>query len=151
MGEGLGFTGEQLAKFRQFFALHDVNKDGSISCDELLPLMESLGLKTGRKHVEAFLKSVDTDNSGTIDFGEFLNVIATRMKLEPIRKMFQSMDKDGDGYLTLAELRAGLHELNENVTEADVAKFIDDTDSNGDGRVDYNEFAISMIVSHSLN
>ena len=143
------FTAEQLTRFQEFFAQYDTNSDGSISGDELLPLMESLGLKSSRRHIKAFLKSTDIDSSGSIDFGEFVNMIAARMKLEPIRKMFQNIDKDGDGYLTVDELRLGLQELDENVTDADLAKFVSNADTNGDGRVDYIEFAMSMVLSGS--
>ena len=149
MGEE--FTSEQLTRFQEFFVQYDTNNDGSISGDELLPLMESLGLKSSKRQVKSFLKSVDTDGNGSIDFGEFVSMIATRMKLEPIRKMFQNIDKDGDGYLTVDELRTGLQELNENVTDADLAKFVSNADINGDGRVDYVEFAVSMILSASSN
>ena len=149
MGEE--FTSEQLTRFQEFFVQYDTNNDGSISGDELLPLMESLGLKSSKRQVKSFLKSVDTDGNGSIDFGEFVSMIATRMKLEPIWKMFQNLDKDGDGYLTVDDLRTGLQELNENVTDADLAKFVSNADTNGDGRVDYEEFAVSMILSASSN
>ena len=149
MGEE--FTSEQLTRFQEFFVQYDTNNDGSISGDELLPLMESLGLKSSKRQVKSFLKSVDTDGNGSIDFGEFVSMIATRMKLEPIRKMFQNIDKDGDGYLTVDDLRTGLQELNENVTDADLARFVSNADTNGDGRVDYVEFAVSMILSASSN
>ena len=141
------FTAEQLARFKDHYEQYDTNKDGSISGEELLPLMESLGLKTSHRHIKAFLKSVDTDNSGSIDFGEFVNMIAKKMKLEPIQKMFQEIDKDGDGYISIDDLRVAMQQLDQNVTGADLAKFLHAADTNGDGSVDYTEFAIAMVIS----
>jgi hypothetical protein len=53
---------------------------------------------------------------------------------------FLSMDTDGDGLLSLDELRANMQAQNPNVTESQVVKRFKELDINGDGRVDANEF-----------
>ena len=141
------FSAEQLTRIKSHFTLYDINKDGSISGDELPLLMESLGLETSQRQIKSFMKSVDTDKSGSISLEEFVNMVAKKLKLEPIQKMFQQIDKDGDGYLTIDELRIGLQQLNENITDADLARFISTADTDTDGRVDYIEFAISMLFT----
>ena len=143
-----GFTAEQLGKLMDLFSRFDTNNDGSISGHELLVLLESLGHKSSDRQIKAFLKSVDTNNSGSIEFGEFVNMLAKKKALEPFQKMFREIDKNGDGYLSAAELRTALQQLDQNMTEADLAKFFNTADINGDGRVDFIEFAIAMVIAN---
>ena len=62
-----------------------------------------------------------------------------------IRSQFQSMDKDGDGVLTTAELRKALSAAGADYTGKDVQKMVKEADRNGDGRVEWAEF-LNMIV-----
>lgn len=137
------FSPEQLATLKEYFKRYDTNGDGTISGKELVPLMEDLSLKTSAHKVRAFLRSVDTNNSGSIDFEEFAALISKKL-LAPIKSMFEGFDKDGDGFITADELCQGLKEFNENTTEAELAKFVAAADKDGDGRVSYEEFAKMM-------
>lgn len=71
----------------------------------------------------------DIDNSGTIDYGEFLAATVHLNKLEREENLvsaFSFFDKDGSGYITIDELQQackefGLSELNldEMISEID--------------------------------
>ena len=54
-------------------------------------------------------KDVKNKCNGTIDFPEFLTMMARKMKdtdsEEEIREAFRVFDKDGNGYISAAELR----------------------------------------------
>ena len=138
------FTAEQLAAFRENFSRYDVDGNGSISGAELHPLLESLGYSTSARQVKAFLKSVDTNNSGSIEFDEFVAMIAQKIKSDPALKVFQAVDKNGDGFLSADELRTALQQFGKSVSEDDFARYMAKADKDGDGKVSYEEFAIVM-------
>ena len=57
-----------------------------------------------------------------------------------LKAAFSQMDANGDGYVTKDELKAMLAGLGETVDEAVVNEMIALADTNGDGKVDFNEF-----------
>lgn len=65
-------TEEELQEFREIFDLVDEDKSGEISKDELKKLMITLGLKPTDEQIDAMMKEVDEDESGDIDFSEFV-------------------------------------------------------------------------------
>ncbi|KYQ96696.1 actin bundling protein [Tieghemostelium lacteum] len=70
------FNASEIEEFRKQFKVFDENGDGSISAQELQKIMTSLGEKVTGVQVRDMIKEVDTDNSGTVDFNEFLQVMA---------------------------------------------------------------------------
>lgn len=55
--------------------------------------------------------------------------------------LFRSFDKDGSGSITKKELRHGLESSGINIKAEFIDALIDFLDSNGDGEIDYKEFA----------
>lgn len=87
-----------------------------------------LVLLAGQTPTEAELremvKSVDTDNSGEIDFAEFLTIMAKQIQNqdteEEIREAFRVFDRDGNGIINASELRFVLTTLGEKLTNEEV-------------------------------
>ena len=86
--------------------------------------------------------------NGTIDFPEFLTMMARKMKdtdsEEEIREAFRVFDKDGNGFISAAELRHVMTNLGEKLTDEEVDEMIREADIDGDGQVNYE----GMIVVH---
>ena len=83
---------------------------------------------------------------GVIDFEEFCELMKNKMKGldadEEIREAFKVFDKNGDGYVEVAELRQVVQGLGEPLSEAELQEMIKEADTDGDGRISYQEYAI---------
>jgi len=77
----------------------------------------------------------------TIDFPEFLTMMARKMKdtdsEEEIKEAFKVFDKDGNGFISAAELRHVMTNLGEKLTDEEVDEMIREADIDGDGQINY--------------
>uniref|UniRef100_A0A3B4BK07 EF-hand domain-containing protein n=1 Tax=Periophthalmus magnuspinnatus TaxID=409849 RepID=A0A3B4BK07_9GOBI len=145
-------TEEQIA-FKEAFSLFDKDGDGTITTKELGTVMRSLGQNPTEAELQDMINEVDADGNGTIDFPEFLTMMARKMKdtdsEEEIREAFRVFDKvqgavqDGNGYISAAELRHVMTNLGEKLTDEEVDEMIREADIDGDGQVNY-EFVQMM-------
>ncbi|KAG5442473.1 Calmodulin [Clonorchis sinensis] len=144
-------TEEQIAEFKEAFSLFDKDGDGTITTKELGTVMRSLGQNPTEAELQDMINEVDADGNGTIDFPEFLTMMARKMKdtdsEEEIREAFRVFDKDGNGFISAAELRHVMTNLGEKLTDEEVDEMIREADIDGDGQVNYEENpgSISMI------
>eukprot|EP00927_Polykrikos_kofoidii_P025353 TRINITY_DN22793_c0_g1_i2.p1 TRINITY_DN22793_c0_g1~~TRINITY_DN22793_c0_g1_i2.p1 ORF type:complete len:257 (+),score=59.90 TRINITY_DN22793_c0_g1_i2:113-883(+) len=75
-----------------------------------------------------------------------MNYIAAQLdtnKIESLAEIFGTLDSNGDGSLTMAEMAAGLAELGVDVDS--IGQIIDSVDMNGDGLVQYTEFIAALL------
>ncbi|XP_052766262.1 calmodulin-like [Mya arenaria] len=106
----------------------------------------------GQNPTEAELQDMinEADGNGTIDFPEFLTMMARKMKdtdsEEEIKEAFRVFDKDGNGFIrwVAAELRHVMTNLGEKLTDEEVDEMIREADIDGDGQVNYDEFVTMM-------
>lgn len=143
-------TEDQVAEFREAFSLFDKNNDGKITTKELGTVMRSLGQNPSESELADMINEVDANNDGTIDFAEFLTMMARKMKdtdsEEEIREAFKVFDRDNNGFISSQELRHVMTSIGEKLTDEEVDMMIKEADANGDGRIDYNEF-VQLLVS----
>nr|BAR40088.1 hOTC-Cyan-Nano-lantern(Ca2+) [synthetic construct] len=141
-------TEEQIAEFKEAFSLFDKDGDGTITTKELGTVMRSLGQNPTEAELQDMINEVDADGNGTIYFPEFLTMMARKMKdtdsEEEIREAFRVFDKDGNGYISAAQLRHVMTNLGEKLTDEEVDEMIREADIDGDGQVNYEEFVQMM-------
>ncbi|KAI0238216.1 Neo-calmodulin [Lamellibrachia satsuma] len=137
-------------EFKEAFALFDKDGDGTITTRELGTVMRSLGQNPTEAELQDMINEVDFDGNGTIDFDEFLTMMAKKMKStdteDEMKEAFKVFDKDGDGFISAAELRHVMANLGEKLTDDEVEEMIREADLDGDGKVDYPEFQ-KMLLS----
>ncbi|KAJ8097853.1 hypothetical protein POJ06DRAFT_270668 [Lipomyces tetrasporus] len=142
-------TEEQINEFKEAFSLFDKNNDGQITTKELGTVMRSLGQNPSEAELADMINEVDVDNNGTIDFPEFLTMMARKMKdtdsEEEIKEAFRVFDRDNNGYISSTELRHVMTSIGERLSDEEVDLMIKEADTNDDGRIDYNEFVQLML------
>ncbi|KAH0708111.1 hypothetical protein KY290_009615 [Solanum tuberosum] len=121
-----------------------------ITTKELGTVMRSLGQNPTEAELQDMINEVDADGNGTIDFPEFLNLMARKMKdtdsEEELKEAFRVFDKDQNGFISAAELRHVMTNLGEKLTDEEVDEMIREADVDGDGQINYDEFVKVMMA-----
>ncbi|CAG8628485.1 24020_t:CDS:2, partial [Dentiscutata erythropus] len=141
-------TAEREAELREVFSKLDKDNDGHITANELGTVIKSLGYNPTEDELKRMVSNVDSDKDGKINFNEFATMMAhsSNDSDDDLREAFKVYDKDGNGYITPAELKSVMNSLGERITDEEVDAMIREADTDGDGRVNYEEF-IKMMKS----
>ena len=154
---GVDLTKEQLAELKDIFSRFDRDQDGSITELELGSLLRSLGLKPAGHQLEALLQRADTNSNGYIEFSEFVALIGPEMVTtvpyndKELLAVFRAFDRDGNGFITAAELVHSMARLGHSLTVRELSDMIREADTDGDGRISFQEFATAMSSASSLD
>ncbi|KAI0242017.1 putative calmodulin-like protein 6, partial [Lamellibrachia satsuma] len=134
-------SSEQIAEYRAAFRSIDIDGSGTISVHELGTAMRNLGERLTDDDIRAMIREADEDYSGNIDFDEFVTMMASKPRPkseeELVAEAFRRFDVDGDGVLTVDELRQGMISLGEDMTDEEIEDMMRAADVNGDGVIDY--------------
>ncbi|CAL1399497.1 unnamed protein product [Linum trigynum] len=145
----------QIADLRGIFRSFDRNKDGSLTQIELASLIRSIGLNPSSDELRALLQRADTNSNGLVEFTEFLAMLAPEEEPaygeEQLRQLFRMFDRDGNGYITAAELAHSMVRLGHELTAEEVAGMIREADTDGDGRISLPEFSRAISSAAFLN
>ncbi|CAI5946392.1 unnamed protein product [Closterium sp. NIES-65] len=77
-----------------------------------------------------------------------MKVIAEGLKEEEIRglrELFEAMDTDGSGTITMTELRDGLKKYGANLSDAEISRIMEETDIDQSGEIEYGEFLAATL------
>merc|ERR1711868_211213 len=99
---------EQMEEIREAFSLFDADASGMIDVRELKAAMRALGFEVKNEELKKMVSDVDNDGNGTIEFGEFLQMMTGKMgekdSREDIEKVFKLFDSDSTNKITFNNL-----------------------------------------------
>merc|ERR1712062_740864 len=137
-------TEEQVGQITQAFELLDTDGSGTIETQELKIAMRALGFEPKQEEIDKMVRDVDDDGSGSVDYPEFLEMMAhkilNRDPVEEIDKAFKLFDDDQTGRVSFKNLKRVAKELGERLTYEELQEMIDEADRDGDGEVNNEEF-----------
>ncbi|KAL3641668.1 Calmodulin-like protein 3 [Castilleja foliolosa] len=137
-------------ELKRVFEMFDRNGDGRITQQELNDSLENMGIFIPDKELAGMIDKIDINGDGCVDIGEFealyRNIMDERDVEEDMREAFNVFDQNGDGFITVDELKSVLESLGLKQGRAaeDCKKMIMRVDADGDGRVDFSEFKQMM-------
>mmetsp|Transcript_113380 Transcript_113380/g.360446 ORF Transcript_113380/g.360446 Transcript_113380/m.360446 type:complete len:670 (+) Transcript_113380:68-2077(+) len=144
---------ERIQTLEDAFRQLDVNGDGVLSVSEIRAGLEQAGVQDMPRDLQQIVDSVDTEGNGTINYTAFLAATMERRSTlleDVLQAAFNVFDKDGDGKISAEELREVLDprttgKLCSQAEHAErIAEIIRQADKNGDGQIDFQEFAYMM-------
>ena len=143
-------TDEQIIEFREAFQAFDKDGSGSITSKELGTVMRSLGQNLNESEIKEIIDEVDEDKNGTIDFHEFLSLMARKMKIldkeDELLDAFKILDVDGTGKISKYQLRYIILSTETGFTGNDIEELIKKTEIDDDGNIDLHDF-IKVLMS----
>ena len=155
-----------LAKFRKHhrtlknakhaFDSYDVDGDGEITYEELVG---GMGGDYSANEISAIFAMGDTDQDGKISFLEFSKIMIPSCQdtltkfwkcfrnVQGVRETFKKFDADGDAQISRQEVIQGASSSGMKMSADEVDTLFILGDKNGDGAIDFAEFAEIMIPS----
>jgi len=137
-------------EYKDAFEMFDKNKDGVITTKELANIMRSLNQDPTEEELNEMIEEVDLDKNGEVDFEEFITLMNRRSKEidieEEVLNAFKIFDKEGNGLISITELRHIMMTLGDQLSEEEIDDMLKEADSDGDGYINYEEFIKNMLL-----
>jgi len=150
-----------VSSVRDAFKKFDADGDGAISRQEVMQGASAAGLRLSSEEVDTLFILGDKDGNGQIDFSEFAQIMipSAPEKIAKLRKCFRNRseveaafrrwDANGDGSISLGELKAGLSSSGIIFSDQEVETCFAVGDRNGDNEVSMEEFVDLLSSSKS--
>ncbi|CAL1280490.1 unnamed protein product [Larinioides sclopetarius] len=142
---------EQVEMLKKAFDMFDKDKKGSINTNMVATILRTLGQTFVESELRELILEIDVDGSGELEFDEFLALTSkflveedAEAMQEELREAFRMYDKEGNGYINVADLREILRALDDKLTEDELDEMIAEIDTDGSGTVDFDEFMEMM-------
>lgn len=140
----------EASELKRVFQMFDRNGDGRITKEELNKSLENMGILIPDKELSLMIEKIDVNLDGCVDIDEFgnlyQNIVDERHDEEDMREAFDVFDRNGDGFISVDELKhvLGSLGLKQGGGVEDCKKMIMKVDADGDGLVDFKEFQMMM-------
>jgi calmodulin len=151
MTNTINIVNERLAEFERVFNLFDANADGSLTRQEITEALEVLGKGISLSDRANLLSRID--QAGVVTRDSFIEWMASREDLDiaaDLRQIFDLIDTDNSGKLSIEELIQIVRCFNTAATNAEIEAAIKKADLDGDGEIDFEEFIASQSLWSDL-
>uniref|UniRef100_A0A8C4TLV3 EF-hand domain-containing protein n=1 Tax=Erpetoichthys calabaricus TaxID=27687 RepID=A0A8C4TLV3_ERPCA len=133
-------------ELREAFTEFDKDKDGLITCKDLGNLMRTMGYMPTEMELIELSQQINMNLGGRVDFEDFVELMSPKLLAETagmigmkeLRNAFREFDANGDGEITIEELRHAMSKLlGEQLNAREIEDVVREADNNGDGTVDF--------------
>jgi calmodulin len=145
-------TEMEIALYKEAFQIFDKHSEGYISTKELGTIFNSLGINISEEDLIEIITIYDNDqNNSMIDFITFLDIIAKKKddiyKEEDLINAFRIFDKEGNGKISIKELRYVMMSSGVDFNENYIKDIINESNVDNDEFIDYHKFIKLLIDS----
>lgn len=141
----LQLSGNEFEAIRDDFLSIDKDGDGQLTREEMLELLSGK-----EENLDFMMRLMDADRNGTVEFHEFLEIMAflnynKGLNARTAGQFFRALDKDGDGYLTVEEIKYFYEMMGKDTEDkgpcnSEIEALVQSLDTDGDGKIDFEEF-----------
>ena len=138
-------------ELKNAFSLFDKDGNGTIQSSEFLDLLKSIGEDITLFESKLLFNLCDADASGVLSFSEFKTMLNKQDDWTPeedLKALFRTVDEDGSGCLSRSEVESLLMNTfliaGKTLEEGEVDALIKLADTDGDGRINYDELVKVM-------
>uniref|UniRef100_A0A8D0B095 Calcium binding protein 2 n=1 Tax=Salvator merianae TaxID=96440 RepID=A0A8D0B095_SALMN len=145
-----------LPELKEAFREFDKDRDGYISYKDLGECMRTMGYMPTEMELIELSQQI---TGGKVDFDDFVELMGPKMLAETadmigvkeLRDAFREFDTNGDGQISIAELREAMRKLlGQQLNYHEVDEILKDVDLNGDGLVDFEGMKKCFFCTLSL-
>ena len=147
-----GLFREFVEELVEAFKHVDTDRGGDIDENELKFAARSLGFEPNPRRLRAMLDAMDEDGGGSVDLGEFINVVSKRIvdAVDPdaLDAAFDAFDEKRTGRITFDDIQKVARRVGDFVAsdELEALMNLGAADLDGDGCIDRAEFGEIMRV-----
>lgn len=121
----------------------------NLSRQDILVFLYAMGLNPTEDILESKLHTYQLGDEETFTFGHLAHIWHSMLQdindeEDILRRAFQFFDKDGNGEISVQELRTTMHELGDLLSEDEIMSFVQIMDVNNDGVIGYQEFLSTL-------
>jgi len=144
---------EEMTNLKEAFKLFETPAgSGSMPVSALGTLLRALGYHPTQAAIATAAREADADGDGALVLAEVVAAVTAtaasatgRLTTADLRAAFRVFDKDGSGSLSADELRGVLTTMGEKMSDAEVDEMLAEADVDGDGQINYAEFAAKLL------